>query len=695
MYKIHYTCLLALLLTCLSQSAFAEGTKELNPQSNDLAMLVLNDRYVQNFAAYGSSNRLYITAKSGERVYIGLSALYDSHGVNISSTPYYFRVKNASGTTVLGPTYVDDYDANITSKSEAVAGPSALGNAGGYSTNSNFYFDPTADGDYYIEFSTDQYSAPSNTTSMYLKYFDITVASNTTSSATAINGRLWSKNWSIRTAKDPNPNGGYTNKFNRPFNGKLYGYSSTTKTNGFTTAVNFANSGFRGLSFNAAFNSTGASNTGSITENRKSLYNQELVNPEYPVFLNNPDPTIWLDATPGQINVSGFSMTCGTPDQITVSATQPGQVELIFDFNNNGIYDANDIIKVTNFTTSGTNAIDWDRRDSNGDTLASGTNVSIIAKYTQGTLHFPMYDVEYNPTGFNIESVRPTTGVNFDGKLYYDDSNFPSNVVNGVDYSTPGTGSPKVQLNGCNTPCHTWTNFIDIIQDSDMGPSDPHNNNTPGYGNLNTINTWWNPHTDIENFNFEVGVCSLNPVEWLSIAGVSKNNQVHLNWATVSETNNSHFEIEKQISNHQFVKIGTVTAQNNATGVSNYSFVDYNTTQQNSLYRIKQVDFTGSFSYSKIISVSHKFSGNSFQVFAPSLYSNSVTIDYSILEQSDVKFEITNMYGHKIYSNHFAQQEKGVYTKTLTLSNKEAFGIYLVTMYKNGQKETKKVLLGN
>lgn len=687
------TLFLVVFASLFFHNANAEGTKELNPQADDLVILNLNDRWVQDFAAYNSTNKLYITAKTGERVYIGLSQLYNSHGDEpYNDPPYYFRVKDESGAIVLGPTLVNPSTANITTKAQAVAGPAAIGNTGGYATTSGFYFDAASNGDYYIEFSTEANSAPVSGNNLYLKYFDFTVASNNTSTATAINGRVWSKNWSFRVGADryPNPgydpsdpnsepyiynsNGGYTGRFNRPFNGKFYGYSSTDKTGGFTTSVDFLNSGFRPLSFNGAFNSTGPSTGGSITENRKSLDSSEQINPEYPLFLNNPDPTIWLDGTVGELSVGAFDITCGGTIDIEVNATQPGQVELVLDFNDNGVYDNNDIFLATKFESSGTNTVSWDRKDASGATIANGTTVPVIAKYTQGTLHFPVYDAEYNPTGFKVESVRPTTA-NFDGKLYYDDSNLTSGN------NTPGTGAAKVQLNGCTSPCHNWTSFT--------------NDYVTGYGNRNTINTWWNANVDIENLSFEVGVCALLPVEWLSFSGVEKNNQIHLSWSTASENNSSHFEIEKQMNNGQFVNIGTVMAKNQSTKISNYSFIDFNSFETNSIYRIKQVDLNGTFSYSNIISVASNLGANSFNVFTPSLSSNSVTVEYSILDGANVRFEISNIFGQLIYTSGALKQEKGVYSKTLNLSEKESLGIYLVTMYRNGNKETKKILIGN
>ncbi len=98
------------------------------------------------------------------------------------------------------------------------------------------------------------------------------------------------------------------------------------------------------------------------------------------------------------------------------------------------------------------------------------------------------------------------------------------------------------------------------------------------------------------------------PVELTSFVANIADGTINLNWITATELNNSGFEIERmsilnsQVSN-SWEKIGFVTGNGTSTEVSTYFFVDNQPTQGKSYYRLKQIDFDGSFEYSNTIEV--------------------------------------------------------------------------------------------
>ncbi|OYU94271.1 MAG: hypothetical protein CFE21_16930 [Bacteroidetes bacterium B1(2017)] len=94
------------------------------------------------------------------------------------------------------------------------------------------------------------------------------------------------------------------------------------------------------------------------------------------------------------------------------------------------------------------------------------------------------------------------------------------------------------------------------------------------------------------------------PVSWLSFEGTLLNDVASLSWRTASESNNSHFVVERKIdSKGNFEERGVLKA-NNSKSVSTYTFNDANTDGIGLLiYRIKQVDFDGNYSYSKELSL--------------------------------------------------------------------------------------------
>lgn len=84
------------------------------------------------------------------------------------------------------------------------------------------------------------------------------------------------------------------------------------------------------------------------------------------------------------------------------------------------------------------------------------------------------------------------------------------------------------------------------------------------------------------------------PVEMISLNAEQKLKTNLIRWSTGSETNNDRFEIERSNDGVNYVSIGSVKGQGNATLQSEYSFSDKAPLNGLNYYRLKQVDFDGS-----------------------------------------------------------------------------------------------------
>lgn len=94
------------------------------------------------------------------------------------------------------------------------------------------------------------------------------------------------------------------------------------------------------------------------------------------------------------------------------------------------------------------------------------------------------------------------------------------------------------------------------------------------------------------------------PVELVNFeAVVNEQNNVLLRWATASEINNSHFEIERSLDGARFDYIDFVGGQGNSTTLNNYQLTDNNAVKGETYYRLKQIDYDGSYEFSDIVSV--------------------------------------------------------------------------------------------
>ncbi|MEH0156711.1 hypothetical protein V6R21_21455 [Limibacter armeniacum] len=91
------------------------------------------------------------------------------------------------------------------------------------------------------------------------------------------------------------------------------------------------------------------------------------------------------------------------------------------------------------------------------------------------------------------------------------------------------------------------------------------------------------------------------PVEliYFSANGVSEG--VQLSWATASEENNSHFEIERSTDGITYEKLGEVKGSGYTQMRVDYEFIDSNTPSGDVFYRLKQVDYNGQYEYFPLV----------------------------------------------------------------------------------------------
>lgn len=481
--------LLSMALLFQFSNAFAEGVQKVAPTADDAPVMLETGREdFGNFADFNSeeSSRLYITIGDlNEKIFLGLSPEYNDDGDPFPGTffaQYRFRIVRAvDGAVVHGPFIVNNSNANVNSWADAAFGNYSVTNT--QSGQLMYEFQPTQLGNYYIQF--DEGAISDGDPKVNIPFWDITVANN----GTAIDGRVWSRNWAFRTPQRL-PTTTPDCVWNKEFNGVLYSYT----TDGFVSRIDFQDAGMQGLSFNVTFNSTGPGMSGNLTEDRKSIpgQNATLNSAEHQIFLSEPDITLFPSGICGQL-ITPNSFNCINQDSfcLEVSVTKPGQVEVVLDFNQNGVLDpdSEDVTLVYEFPEGNLNGcIPWDGLRGDGSPISVGDTIDLIFFYSQGIQHWSAYDVEYMRNGYCIETIRPICEPNLSSNfLYWDDTNI-------ID--DPGTGAVKDGRNGCacETNCRNWDNFNINAPDCDSF----NDATTTGYGDKTTINTWWFANTTTE-----------------------------------------------------------------------------------------------------------------------------------------------------------------------------------------------------
>ena len=109
------------------------------------------------------------------------------------------------------------------------------------------------------------------------------------------------------------------------------------------------------------------------------------------------------------------------------------------------------------------------------------------------------------------------------------------------------------------------------------------------------------------------------PVELLSFIAKKENATTRLEWETENESNNDYFQVERSSDGVKFTEIGQVASNSSQPTVNRYSFIDEHPSGGINYYRLKQVDYDGTFEYSKTISITAELP-NTVQIYPNPTY---------------------------------------------------------------------------
>lgn len=83
-------------------------------------------------------------------------------------------------------------------------------------------------------------------------------------------------------------------------------------------------------------------------------------------------------------------------------------------------------------------------------------------------------------------------------------------------------------------------------------------------------------------------------------ATLQSDETVRITWSTSAEINNAYFSLERSVNGTDFEIINEQEGAGNSTTLLNYSFTDLHPVSGTNYYRLKQVDFDGTFTYGPI-----------------------------------------------------------------------------------------------
>lgn len=192
----------------------------------------------------------------------------------------------------------------------------------------------------------------------------------------------------------------------------------------------------------------------------------------------------------------------------------------------------------------------------------------------------------------------------------------------------------------------------------------------------------------------DVAVVGSVPVELASFAASVSGNDVTLSWVTATELNNSGFHVERSTGEDSWNNIGFVEGHGTTTETQSYTFLDKGLASGIYNYRIKQVDFGGSFKYYDL--------SQEIEIVLPNIYSLSqnypnpfnptTSIKYSVLVDGLVNITIFNMLGEKVANLVNGIHKTGNYEVTFDAANLVS-GMYIYRMESGSYVSVKKMMI--
>ncbi len=361
-----------------------------------------------------------------------------------------------------------------------------------------------------------------------------------------------------------------------------------------------------------------------------------------------------------RFNKSADTVTLNTPIQVTVSS--------IF---------TSGVLKTDN-----TNYLEM----TDNSSVSGANNTSFVRgpvlKIGNDAFTFPVGDSLYRPISISAPS---STGAQYMATYFYD------NPAPTYDY-----GSKDAPINNVSTREYWILNSVGVSSPVNVTLS--WDENSGGVGDLTKLlvarwdgDSWTSHGNGGTTGNMSAGTVRTSaavssfspftiassdaanplPIELISFDAIAEDDVVNLTWQTATEINNDYFEIERSANGVDFEFVTKTMGAGNSNTILNYQAVDNAPLNGISYYRLKQVDFDGTTTYSELKLV-NRISDLDINI---SVFESVITINYG--EAADrYAVSLFDMEGRMVYDN----QDDVIANQTVQhqLSSKLASGIYLL-----------------
>jgi len=172
------------------------------------------------------------------------------------------------------------------------------------------------------------------------------------------------------------------------------------------------------------------------------------------------------------------------------------------------------------------------------------------------------------------------------------------------------------------------------------------------------------------------------PVELTSFTARQIGNGVSLNWSTSQEINNNYFQVEKSSDgNSNWTVLTSVAGAGNSQVAKNYNTFDANPLSGSNYYRLKQVDYDGNYTYSRIVNVKMKGPKASIAVLSNPFH-NTLSVSFESAAPQLVIAKLIDITGKQIAEEKWSITG-GIIRKDFSGISGLQHGMYILTIRNN------------
>jgi hypothetical protein len=170
------------------------------------------------------------------------------------------------------------------------------------------------------------------------------------------------------------------------------------------------------------------------------------------------------------------------------------------------------------------------------------------------------------------------------------------------------------------------------------------------------------------------------PIELMYFDAFRSDKVIHFRWATASELNNDYFTIERSLNNEYYQPIQIIQGAGTSNIPHYYTTTDANLPSGKAYYRLKQTDYDGNFTYTRIF-VAENLPDKSELTLLPNPAKNKIQLSTAKIVSDIAIVEIIDVYGKKVQMEILSLPEnalpelsvanlpKGIYFLILTDAN--------------------------